>query len=390
MNSSMLREIDDLLSESVGHATHREQTALDAILDRYHGRYVLFGAGNLGRRASTCLSQAARPPLAFSDNNAHLWGARIDGLIVLSPEEAASRYGHDSAFFVTIWNDKHRFLDTQGQLQQLGCDFVFSGSPIYWRFAAEFLPNLCQDLPHRVHEQADRIRQASTLWMDKESDSEFLAQLQWRAFGDFASLRGPSSDESYFPESLFSLIPEEVFVDCGAFDGDTISALARRTACNFAHVYAIEPDLQNFDKVQQYLDKNPSISRRVTTWNLAVGACRAKVRFDGAGSQAVSERGAATVDSVPLDDLVQDRHPTFIKMDIEGSELGALAGAAKVIARDQPVLAICSYHKQSDLWEVPIRIAEICSNYSFFLKQHDPDAWQLVTYAVPVHRLSAS
>jgi len=389
MNSSIDREIDDLLSESVEHATPREQTALDEILDRYNGRYVLFGAGNLGRRASRCLSQVGRPPLAFSDNGAHLWRTSIDGLPVLSPNEATRAYGHDSAFFVTIWNDKHRYLDTKDQLQYLGCDFVFSGSPIYWRFAAEFLPNLCQDLPHKLCEQADRIRQACKLWADQESEAEFLAQLRWRALGDFTLLREPTNDESYFPNGLFSLIPEEVFVDCGAFDGDTISALARRTAGKFTHAYAIEPDLRNFDELQDYLDKNPSIARKVTSWNLAVGAYRPKVDFDGSG-QAVSERGTATVDSAPLDDLVQDLHPTFIKMDIEGSELRALDGAAKVIARDQPVLTICSYHKQSDLWEIPIRISEICLNYSFFLKQHDPDGWQLVTYAVPNHRLSGN
>jgi FkbM family methyltransferase len=390
MTSSIQQQIDDLLSESVEHATHREQAELGEILDRYSGRYVLFGAGNLGHRASTCLSRTERPPLAFSDNNTHLWGTCIDGLTVFPPEEAALRYGRDAAFFVTIWNDKHRFLDTQRQLEQLGCDFVFSGSPIYWRFTAEFLPNLCQDLPHKIFEHRDRVRLASTLWADRESETEFLAQLRWRALGDFTALREPTRDESYFPDGLFSLIPEEVFVDCGAFDGDTIRALARRTACNFAHVYAFEPDLLSFETLQRYLDKHRAISRKVTSFNLAVTAHRAKVSFDGSGRQAVAESGTATVDSVPLDDLAQHHHPTFIKMDIEGSELEALAGAARVIAHDRPILSICSYHKQSDLWEIPIRIAELCPNYSFFLKQHDPDAWQLVTYAVPAHRLSAN
>jgi FkbM family methyltransferase len=389
VTSSSQKQIDDLLSESVEHATHREQAALDEILDRYNGRYVLFGAGNLGRRACTCLSQAGRPPLAFSDNNAHLWQTCIDGLTVLPPREASLRYGRDAAFFVTIWNDKHRFLDTQSQLEQLGCDFVFSGSPIYWRFAAEFLPHFCLDLPHKIYEQADRVRVASTLWADEESEAEFLAQLRWRAFGDFAALRQPTRDESYFPDGLFSLIPEEVFVDCGASNGDTVRAFNRRTECNFAHIYAFEPDLPAFETLQKYLHKHSFISRNVTTFNLAVTAHRARVSFDGE-RQAVAEFGTATVDSVPLDDLVQDHFPTFIKMDIEGSELEAIAGAAKLIARDQPILAICSYHRQSDLWEVPIRIAELRPDYSFFLKQHDPDAWQLVTYGVPAHRLSAT
>jgi FkbM family methyltransferase len=392
MSSSIQQQIDDLLSESVEHATHREQAALDEILDRYNGRYVLFGAGNLGRRASMCLSQAGLPPLAFSDNNAHLWGTCIDGFTVLPPQEAALRYGHDAAFFVTIWNDKHRFRDTQGQLQQLACDFVFSGSPIYWRFAAEFLPHFCLDLPHKIYEQAERVRVASTLWADEESEAEFLAQLRWRAFGDFAVLRESAKGDSYFLDDIFSLIPEEVFVDGGAFDGDTIRELARRTDYNFSHAYAMEPDPQTFVRLKKYVDQNPSLSQRVSALNLAIGSARSAVRFDGSGSlgSCITDTGSVIVQCAPLDDLVRDEHPTFLKMDIEGFELEALAGAEKIITQDQPILAICAYHRQSDLWEIPLHIHKVCPDYRLFMRLHEPDAWQLVTYAVPRLRLRAN
>ena len=42
-----------------------------------------------------------------------------------------------------------------------------------------------------------------------------------------------------------------------------------------------------------------------------------------------------------------------VKMDIEGSELKGLHGAAQVIKRDHPILAISAYHRQEDLIELP-------------------------------------
>lgn len=65
-------------------------------------------------------------------------------------------------------------------------------------------------------------------------------------------------------------------------------------------------------------------------------------------------------------------------MDIEGSELEAINGAIKTIRRDKPVLAICIYHKQEDFWKLPLRIKEICPEYTkFWIEQYSP--WDIET-----------
>ena len=73
-------------------------------------------------------------------------------------------------------------------------------------------------------------------------------------------------------------------------------------------------------------------------------------------------------------------------MDIEGAEPGALLGARGLIQQHRPILAICVYHLQEHLWEIPQMLREMVADYNFHLRPHDREGWDLVCYAVPAER----
>ena len=93
------------------------------------------------------------------------------------------------------------------------------------------------------------------------------------------------------------------------------------------------------------------------------------------------------METAPLDELARGVAPTYIKMDIEGAEVEALVGARTLISTWHPLLAICLYHRQSDLWRIPLLIHSLYPGYSHFLRAHEPDGWQTVGYFVPPGRL---
>jgi hypothetical protein len=113
---------------------------------------------------------------------------------------------------------------------------------------------------------------------------------------------------------------------------------------------------------------------------IVTGDYSAHLSYDssGVGSMIAVEK---------LDDLRLNPPPTFIKMDIEGSELEALWGARRILKEDKPVLAICAYHTADHLWQIPLLIHAIQPEYKLFLRRYRPGTWELVWYAVPPERI---
>ena len=385
-------DLDELLSEDVSSVLEREKTAFDRLVEPFGESLVLFGAGNLGRQVLSRLRQDGIEPLAFSDNNPALWGRFIDDLQVLPPPEAAKKYGLTSAFVVTIWNTDHSFVQTRQQLLKLGCTKVVSVVTLRWKYAGTFLPFFWAELPSKTYKQKELIRSAFSLWSDEYSRREYLAQLKWRHFGDFDTLSAPVLQESYFPDDLFNLQSNESFVDCGAYDGITIKNFLKRQKIFFGRIMAFEPDPINFSRLQTYVSSLPADTiNKLITLPFAVGAKRAKVRFEATASlgSSISDNGSIEVDCVALDDIMHEYQflPTYIKMDIEGSELDALAGARTLIERHVPVLAVCVYHRYDDLWRIPLLIQSLTNKYHLSLRPHEIEGWQLVCYAIPDMRL---
>jgi len=374
----MPNALDDLLAEPVEAALKRQTQAFETIAG---GRpLILFGAGNFGRRTLKGLRAIGITPVAFCDNNRSLWNREIDGLPVLSLPHAAAKYGRDAAFAVTIWTGEatDKMADREKQLRDVGCRFVVHWGLLYWRYPKLF-PHYAANAAHLVLEQAAEVRACADLWADDFSRREYLAQIRWRLQFDFASLADPVPGPLYFRDELYRLSPEEVFVDCGAYDGDSVREFLKHSRGRFRKVFAFEPDPLNFQKLQSAI-----AGQSIKLAQAAVGRVNGRVAFVAAGTAASSVgEGDGQVDCVSLDSYLANEHPTFIKMDVEGYELEALAGARQIIARDAPALAVCVYHAQDHIWKVPLQILYYNPSYKFYLRPHLRDAWDTVCYAIP-------
>jgi FkbM family methyltransferase len=377
--------LERILESDLSEILRSQARRLDEHIASVGESYVLFGAGRLGKVALAGLREAGIEPVAFADNNAELRNRSVHGVRVLSPRDAAARFSSNAVFVVTVYTSQ----PVWEQLRALGVQAI-PFALLAWKYPAALLPHGDLELPDAIFAQAAEVRKGLSGWADDASRREYLGQLEWHTSLDRSVLPAHLPQrEIYFPDDIVEQSSKETFVDCGAFDGDTIREFLKRRGSSFGQVIAIEPDPTNFQALRKYVATLPEdVRSRVLTIQSAVGLRKGKVKFTAAGSAASSVgEGPLEVECAPLDELLADCSPTYIKMDIEGAELDAVAGARKVIERDAPILAICLYHKLEHLWRIPLLIRSYSSSHKLFLRRYADECWELVCYAVPTSRL---
>ncbi len=382
----------ELLANATATVSREERRLFDELAGGPYPDLLLFGAGQLGRHILAGLRRAGHGvPLAFVDNDESLQGTFVDGLPVLSPREAANRHGNAVSIVVTVWSPNQRlaYPSIAAQMTALGCTRTITFVPLFWKYQEEFLPYFCLDAPHRLYAAESEIKAALASFTDDHSRAEFLIQLSYLISSmDVVDLTFTARRDSYFPRDLIELSDQEVFVDCGAYDGDTIGSFLEATHYRFRAAIAFEPDPHAAARLRVVAQTLPAEARdRIRIEEKAVGGSSGTVRFDGGGTPGsrLSGTGSVMVDCVTLDSALREIVPTFIKMDIEGAEEDALRGATDTIRAHRPVLAVCIYHLQADLYRLPALLGQLCPDYTLFLRRQARDS-DLVCFAIPNER----
>ncbi len=183
----------------------------------------------------------------------------------------------------------------------------------------------------------------------------------------------------YFLKNIFTLSKDAVFIDGGAYIGDTIEEFLKFTKGKYKKIYAWEPDKENCRLLQKAVASERVEIIQKGLWNKKDILC---FTDDAAGFSRISDSGEASIETDTIDNICWDEKISMIKMDIEGSEMNALSGAKKVILRDKPILAICIYHSWRDMHQIPMWIKEIVPEYKIYIRAHSDTGAEVVVYAV--------
>lgn len=173
---------------------------------------------------------------------------------------------------------------------------------------------------------------------------------------------------------------EEVFVDVGCFDGETVRNFIKWSGNQYKEIISFEPDNICYPKCKEVLKD----IQNYTIINKGLWNKETTLYFNASGDSRsnVSDEGNIEIHTCRLDEELKDKKITFIKMDIEGAEREALLGAEKILREQKPKLAISIYHKKEDIWELPSLILEMNPNYQFYIRHYSFRFAETVLYAL--------
>ena len=342
-------------------------------------RVAIIGAAEEGLRFAAFCRENGIEIAALCDDNPTKVDIDAPGCVV-SPHKVLE--GEDKDLPVVIAS--HRVLKAQRRVKDMGFTNVAPLALIGVLEPGVFSPHAfyggwLEDL----FDNRNRYRALDTLLEDDFSRQVLDRVLAYRMTLDAEVLEPIVEWDLYGPKDLIDYSTDEVYVDGGSFDGDSIRLFMDRVDGQFERIIGFEPDPETFRRLKANFAHDPNVE----PVNKGLHRREAVLSFDQSGTRASgivdeNEGEAVQIPVVGLDEALRGDRVSYIKMNIEGAELEALEGARETISTWRPKLAVSAYHRPTDLWSVPDLIHRLGPDYKLYLRQHDGGVIETVVYAL--------
>ncbi len=352
-------------------------TRIRMLLEPLQSRSIyLYGAGKRGKVALENLDILGMGNNVKSFLDDSLRSGEVCGKCIYLVEDVDTLETTNASFIITTYS-----------VNKMACNLMKHGiSPQNIYFFPELL---IDDIdPELFKKNQAKIRQVYNILNDDLSKYIYNTLFDVYISGNVGVLSRTKGVIQYFPQKTgvdelkeFYLSEQERFIDCGAYDGDTIREFKRQTGNKYEKIWAFEPDINNYERLSDYIQATQDL--RVQIYRAGVYDQDTVMHFsiNRGTSSTLDAMGEESIEVYKLDSLI-DEPVTFIKMDIEGSEKAALQGARNLISTYKPKLAICIYHKVEDLWELPLLIKSINPEYRIFIRNYEDRIDETICYAI--------
>lgn len=357
---------------NIGHITDKKKPV------------VIYGAAKMARYFKSSLDRDGIKIAAFADSNSQLWGADIGGIKVIPPEALKDRYLSSPILIASLRYETEIFQ----ALKKEGFKLVFPLLILNFCYPDRFpvIPDYFQRFNVLFEaENQKEIMKVNELWQDDISRNVFFNIIKFNLTFDKGLIRNVRSpNPHYFEPDILSFSDEEIFIDAGGFDGDTLTQFHRQVSGKFRKIYSFEPDRNNFQKLLEVARNLDSTRIEVVSSGLYSKSSQMNFcELNDVDTRISSEAGSVSLPVVSLDEFLENKEPpTYIKMDIEGAEADAILGSKEIIQTHKPKLAISLYHRPTDLWKIPLLVKSLNENYRLYLRHYTDEIIETVLYAL--------
>lgn len=341
----------------------------------------IFGAGNFGRALARAMQTQGVAVAGFVETTPQV--QQIQGLPVLDWATLA-RAQPQAQLALGILNRRTAYE----QLVDIATQAGFAPPLMTWELYEQFGPDLGWRFwlgeRQKLADHLDRVAAVAKQLADEESRTTLLRLCAFRLGLDLEFSGFLAAEPHYFNALTLPHLQGRpiTYIDCGAYDGDTYAELVRQPGIDCRQAFLLEPDPLNYAALTRRIADQPG--QAICLPLAAAQSYRVLTFSSGQGEgSALDAQGDIHVAAAALDQIASQTQVDFIKLDVEGAEEQVLLGARHMIERCRPALAVSLYHHPADIWKLPELLFSLCRDYSFHIRQHAFNSFDVVLYAVP-------
>lgn len=351
------------------------QTVVEEIKSQSDTPLYLWGCGNVAREVCEILSE----------NGISVRGCVIDvnvdinEFIGLKVERLTDVLHRESSLNIVIGHAQYHRKKELELLQNI--------QNVY------YLPN-----PFKTHEDIteeyylqhiEEFKKSEGLFEEELSKKVFRAYIESRVYGNIDAIFDAfTRPMSYFDNDIWEL-KKEVYVDCGAYNGDTITMFIDAVLGRYKSIYAFEPDHRFFCKMKERM--KPYDDDRIHLFEKGLWNKNTFLNFlsdeeqSGYAVEASISDDEHTIAVCKLDDIIKD-DVTLIKINMSGSNRECIEGARRIIRDCHPKIAITVGLTKERLYQIPVLLKQINPNYDLFLRFNESMPSRICLYAKDVSK----
>lgn len=337
---------------------------------------VLYGMGNgADKIIDWCEAHSVKVSGIFASDE-FVRGQSFRGLTVRKYADITEQFGADILIVIAFASELPEVLERFRQLERLHPGNVVAPHlPLF--------PEQETVSPAWLTQHEQELRAVYERLADEQSRRVFAAALNYKLSGKISYLFAAETQRSADLRQLFAFTDSETYLDLGAYNGDTVTEFLQLTASHYKKIIAAEPDRRSCRKLRALIEEKQLAN--VSVYEGGIWDEQGELGFSDSGGRQSSFLSAAkrTVPVTTIDELVQNGRVTYIKMDLEGAEMQALAGARRTLAQYAPKMLIAAYHYDADLFRLPLTLWRLVPDYKIYLRKHPyVPAWELNFFCV--------
>lgn len=339
-----------------------EQTSLWEHLRETKKPVYLYGMGDGAVKIMEALSRYQIPLAGIFASDEFVRGHSFAGFPVQRYSQVRERHGSDFIALLAFAINYEPMLSVLSRMEG-ECEFYAPDVPVVRTDDRLFTPGYVEQYEQELEEVWEHLA-------DEQSRRVFLGTLNYKVSGKMHYLRDITTEKGEAWTEILHPSGDEFYADLGAYTGDTIEEFLGYTGGRHGGILALEPDARNFAKLTRAMESRgiPADCRNVGAWD------RHDTLFfkggKGGRNSLLSKEGKIPVEVDSLDRLTEGRPVDFLKFDVEGAEERAVAGASSTIRQYGPAIIMSAYHRNEDLFALPLQILKLRPDYQVFLRHH--------------------